>query len=82
LAFVAANLGQWRRAAQLHGVADAFRDQTGQPWVSWYRPHQQESFEKVRAQLDNDEFEQSYTRARVLSFDEAVRLALLGPESK
>jgi hypothetical protein len=76
LACAAANLGDWRRAAELHGVADGWRGQTGQPWLSWYGPYQQSSIDTVRTHLGDSEFELVYAKARALSFDEAVRLAL------
>jgi hypothetical protein len=82
LACAAAELSQWPRAAELHGAADAFRDQTGQPWLSWYGPYQESSIDKIRTHLGDNEFEQVYTKARALPFDDAVRVALHAPESE
>jgi hypothetical protein len=76
LACSAADLGDWRRAAELHGVADALREQTGQPWLSWYGPYQHSSIDKIRTHLSDAEFEAAYTDAKALSYDEAVHLAL------
>jgi hypothetical protein len=82
LACALAELTQWRWAAELHGAADAFRDQTGQPWLSWYGPYQQSNIDKVRTHLGDREFEHVYARARALSFDDAVRLAFRPRESE
>jgi hypothetical protein len=81
LACVSAEQTDWHRAAQLHGVADAFRDQTGQPWLSWFGPYQQVSIDNIRSQLDDGEFERFYASGRALSFDDAVHLALHAVDS-
>jgi predicted ATPase len=75
LACLAGDLADWRRAAELHGVAQAFLDQIGQPWLHYGRSRQA-SIDTIRSSLGDDEFQRSYSRGRELSFDNAVDLAL------
>jgi predicted ATPase/class 3 adenylate cyclase len=79
LACVTADLGDWQRAAELHGVAQAFLDRVAEPWQDLEDAYRRDSLAKVRAALDGDEFERAYSRGAGLSFDDAFSLATAGP---
>ena len=76
LACLAVDLGDWWRAAELHGVAQASLDQIGQSWLLYYEPLRQVSIDKASAHLGNDEFQRAYVKGRSTGFDEAIDLAL------
>jgi predicted ATPase len=76
LALIAGDNNDWTRAAELHGAAQSFLDQTGQPWlVTYYSPAREAGMKATRAALGDEAFEQRYERGRKLSSDEAMRLA-------
>jgi hypothetical protein len=75
LACLAADKGDWRRAAVLHGVAQAFLDPTGQPWEKLEARYRQDSLAQVRARLGQEQFEPAYSMGMALSPDEALDLA-------
>jgi tetratricopeptide (TPR) repeat protein len=75
LACLAADAGDWRRAAILHGVAQAFLGPTGQPWEELEARYRQDSFAQVRAHLGQAQFEPAYSSGMALSSDEALDLA-------
>lgn len=75
LAFLAGDTGESQRAAELHGVAQAFVDQLGIPWVRFERLRQA-SIDAIRASLGENEFRHAYEKGRALSFDAAFDLAL------
>jgi tetratricopeptide (TPR) repeat protein len=75
LACLAADEGDWRRAAVLHGVAQNFLNSTGQPWEDLEAGYRRDSLDRVRAQLGPEQFEQAYAQGMALSFDDALRLA-------
>ena len=75
LACLAADAGDWRRAAVLHGVAQAFLDPTGQPWEELEARYRQDSLAQVRARLRQEQFESAYSMGMALSPDEALDLA-------
>jgi hypothetical protein len=77
LACLDGDLGDWHRAAMLHGAAQALLDQTGAPWdtVDTGRP---ESLDQARAALGDEQFQRAYARGMALSFDQAIDLALEG----
>jgi predicted ATPase/transcriptional regulator with XRE-family HTH domain len=75
LACLAADAGNWHRAAMLHGVAQAFMDRTGLPWVDLEARYRQDSLDRVRAHLGEEQFEQACAEGMALSFDEAIDLA-------
>ena len=75
LACLAADAGDWRRAAILHGVAQAFLDPTGQPWEELEARYRQDSLAQVRARLGQEQFEPAYSSGMTLSFGEALDLA-------
>ena len=75
LACLAADAGDWRRAAILHGVAQAFLDPTGQPWEELEARYRQDSLAQVRARLGQEQFEPAYSSGMALSFGDALDLA-------
>ena len=75
LACLAADTGDWLRAAVLHGVAQAFLDPSGQPWEGFEARYRRDSLDQVRAHLGQDQFDRAYARGMRLSFDEALDLA-------
>jgi tetratricopeptide (TPR) repeat protein len=74
LACLAADQGDRHRAAVLHGAAQAFLDQTGEPWSQPAARYRQASLEAVRAGLDADEFQRAYATGQGLTTKEAVDL--------
>jgi non-specific serine/threonine protein kinase len=76
LACVADDLGDWQRAAELHGVAQCFLDAVGQPWLMYYGPLRQTSVARTRARLGDEAFELAYANARVVGLEVAVDLAV------
>jgi predicted ATPase/class 3 adenylate cyclase len=75
LACLAADAGDWHRAAVLHGVAQAFLDQTGLPWEELEAPYRWDSLDQVRAHLGQEHSERAYARGMALSSDDALTLA-------
>jgi len=75
LACLAADAGNWHRAAVLHGIAQAFLDQTGQPWEELEARYRQDSLGQVRAHLTQDQFDQAHANGMALSLDHALDLA-------
>jgi len=76
LACLAADLGDWHRAAVLHGAEHALMDQIGARWNPFDSRRRQESLDQARAALGDKQIQQAYTRGRALSFDQAIDLAL------
>jgi predicted ATPase/transcriptional regulator with XRE-family HTH domain len=76
LACLAGDLGDWQRAAVLHGAARALLDQTGVRWDAFTVGIRQESLDQADAALGDEQFQQAYTRGMTLSFDQAIDLAL------
>jgi len=75
LACISGDLRDWRRAAVLHGVAQAFFDVTGETWQVPEVVYRQTSIDQVRVHLAEDEFRRSYSEGKGLSSDEAMDLA-------
>jgi predicted ATPase/class 3 adenylate cyclase len=80
LACLAADRGEWRRAAELHGVVEMFLGEMGQPWLFFYEPLRQDSMARVSAGLGEEEFQRLLFKGRELGLDEAIDLALGGIE--
>jgi tetratricopeptide (TPR) repeat protein len=76
LACLDGDLGDWHRAAMLHGAAQALLDQTGVPWSLLDARYRQESLDQAGAALGDEQFQQAYARGMALSFDQAIDLAL------
>jgi tetratricopeptide (TPR) repeat protein len=76
LALIAEDQEDWSRAAELHGAAQSFLDQIGQPWlVLYYAKVRQDSVATVRAALGENKFQRLHDRGYSLTSDEAIRLA-------
>jgi tetratricopeptide (TPR) repeat protein len=75
LACLAKDAGDWRRAAALHGVAQAFLDRTGLPWEELEADYRRDSLDQVRARLGQEQFERAYAEGMALSPDKALDLA-------
>ena len=82
LACLAADAADRHQAATLHGVAQAFLDQTGQPWEELEARYRQDSLDQVRARLDHEQFELAYAKGTALTFDEALDLTTGKPERR
>jgi tetratricopeptide (TPR) repeat protein len=76
LAYLAGDLGDWQRAAVLHGAAQAVLDQTGAPWDTFDARHRQETVDQAGAALGDEQFQRAYARGMRLSFGQAIDLAL------
>ncbi len=76
LALIAGDQNDWSRAAELHGAAQSFIDQIGQPWlVLYYARAREAGVQSARSALGDDGYERLYERGRKLTSDEATRLA-------
>jgi hypothetical protein len=76
LACLAADLGDWPRAAVLHGVAQAFLDRIGERWQEPEEGYRSGSIGQIRKKLGDDAFELVYAEGRALGFDDAIDTAL------
>jgi hypothetical protein len=76
LACYASDTGDWRRAAVLHGFADAFLGSSGEPWQDPEDVFRQQSLDEVRAHLGDADFELAYGRGTKLDLRSAIDLAL------
>jgi predicted ATPase/class 3 adenylate cyclase len=81
LACHACDTGDWRRAAVLHGFADAFLGSSGEPWQDPEDVFRQQSLDEVRGHLGGADFEAEYGRGTSLDLRSAIDLALnTGPD--
>jgi non-specific serine/threonine protein kinase len=76
LACLAADLGDWHRAAMMHGASHTLADQIGYRWNPFYSRRRQESLDQARAALGDEQLQQAYTHGKALSLDQAIGLAL------
>ena len=76
LACVAADMGDSRRASQLHGAAEAARDLTSEIWQPPEDDYRRDSIVTLRAALGDAEFDRAYAHGTALTFDDAFRLAI------
>jgi predicted ATPase len=76
LACHASDTGDWRRAAVLHGFADAFLGSSGEPWQDPEEVFRRQSLDGVLAHLGDADFEAEYGRGTGLDLRSAVELAL------
>ncbi|HXZ64920.1 MAG TPA: adenylate/guanylate cyclase domain-containing protein [Streptosporangiaceae bacterium] len=76
LACTAGDLSDWRRAAELHGVAQAWHGRVGGRWQEPEGQYRQQSIEVAREHLGAARFDEAYARGTTLSFDDAMDLAL------
>ena len=75
LACLAAEAGDWHRAAMLHGIAQAFLVQIGQPWEELEARYRRDSLDQVRAHLGQEQSEHDHARGMALSPGQALDLA-------
>ena len=76
VACLAADLADWHRAAELHGIAQAFIERVGQPWQEPEAGYRRDSLHTVRISLGEEQFERAYAKGMALSLDQALDLAL------
>ena len=76
LACLAADLADWHRAAELHGIAQAFAERAGHPWQEPEAGYRRDSLHTVRTSLGEEQFERAYAKGMTLSLDQALDLAL------
>jgi predicted ATPase/DNA-binding XRE family transcriptional regulator len=76
LACLAGDLADWRRAATLHGVAQAMRDQTGLPWEPFDARYRQQSLDLISNALGSEQLQRGYDEGTALDYDSAIDLAL------
>jgi tetratricopeptide (TPR) repeat protein len=76
LACLAADAGDWHRAAMLHGVAQAFLDPSEQPWEELEARYRDDSLHQVRTSLGEEQAGRAYATGMTLSLDQALDLAL------
>jgi len=75
LACLAADAGEWHRAAMLYGVAQAFLDRSGQPWEELEARYRRDSLDQVRTRLGQEQFRRAYAGGMALSSGDALDLA-------
>ena len=76
LACLAADRGDWQRAAALHGAAQAFMDQIAEPWQEPEARYRRDSLRKVRTSFGEEQSGRAYAKGTALSLDQALSLAL------
>jgi predicted ATPase/class 3 adenylate cyclase len=81
LACLATDLGDWDRAAALHGIAQGFLEGSGQPWQDPEARYRQDSLTQLHAHMSSERFDQSYHSGITLPADQALQSAL-GPTPK
>jgi tetratricopeptide (TPR) repeat protein len=80
LACLAGDAGDCRRAAALHGAAQALLDRTRSPSCPEVEArNRRDSLARVRADLGNEQLEHAYAQGMALSLDQALDLALPRP---
>jgi predicted ATPase/DNA-binding XRE family transcriptional regulator len=75
LASLATDLGDWHRAAVLHGAAQALIDQTGVQVEELDDRYRQESLGQARAALGDEQVQRAYARGMALSLDRVIDVA-------
>ena len=76
LACLSADLGDFHRAAALHGAAQAILDQTGLPWRPFISRFRQQSFDQIDTALGHQPRQRDYSEGQALSIGQALDLAL------
>jgi predicted ATPase/class 3 adenylate cyclase len=74
LACLTADAGDWYRAGQLHGIAQACLDQTGESWQEPETGYRHDSLNKLRSALGEEQFQRAYTRGQALGLDQVLDL--------
>jgi tetratricopeptide (TPR) repeat protein len=75
LACLAGDLGEWSRAAMLHGASQAVQDRTSLPWDEFDARYRQDSLALARASLGDERLERACARGKTLSLDQSLDLA-------
>ena len=65
-----------QRAAELHGVAQAFLQRTGEQWQDPEARYRDDSLHQVRTSLGEEQAGRAYGKGMTLSLDQALDLAL------
>jgi hypothetical protein len=76
LACLATDLGDWHRAAVLHGAAQVLQDQTGVQRDRLDDSHRRESLAQAYAALGGEQAQRAYARGMALSLNQVIDLAL------
>jgi hypothetical protein len=76
LACLATDAADWHRAAALHRSAQAIHDQAGMHWEELEARFRQDSLDRARAHLGDEQLERAYTQGMTLSIENALDLAL------
>ena len=76
LACVAGDLGEWHRSAEVHGFTQAYFERLPEAWQQPEGRYRSDSLAEVRLRLGDQEFDRAYAEGMVLSFDDAIDLAL------
>jgi hypothetical protein len=71
----AGDVGDWHRAGVFHGVAERFRDLTGEPWQDPEERYRLISIDRVRAHLGDYEFQRALAEGRDIRVDDAAGLS-------
>ena len=76
LTCVTGDLGDWDRAAVLHGSVQAFQDRADIPWDNFDARYRQDSLAQARARMGDEQLERAYAQGMALSLEKALDLAL------
>jgi predicted ATPase/class 3 adenylate cyclase/DNA-binding XRE family transcriptional regulator len=76
LACLAADHGDWPRAATLHAAAQALIDQIAEPWQVLEERYRRDSLHKIRTSFGEEQFARAYAKGMTLSLEQALGLAL------
>jgi non-specific serine/threonine protein kinase len=79
LAILAADTGDWHKAATLHGAASALAEQVGLAWDPDAEAYRHGSLGQIAAALGDDQLKQVYTQGATRSLDHSIDLALGKP---
>jgi predicted ATPase/DNA-binding CsgD family transcriptional regulator len=83
LAWMATELGQHERAANLLGAAERVRHETSQTLIELFRAQHEQSASAARQGLGNTSYDAAFARGRAMTIDDGVAFALGGtPEPK
>ncbi len=74
LACLSTDLGDWPRAARLHGIAQAMLDQTGLPWQPFAARCRRQSLDQMETALGHQQLQRAYSEGMALTFDRAIDL--------
>jgi hypothetical protein len=72
-------VGDWRRAATLHGAAQALLDQTGRQWDTIETRQRTGSLDQIAGAIGDERLRQAYDAGAALSIAQAIDLAQTNP---